>query len=161
MKQISMLTSGGVEELKNGELDEKDYRLIDILRKDGRAPYNRIAKELGLSEAAVRKRIRKLVEKGVILRFTIDYKIPGESIAIVFVKTSPPTPTSVIAARILGLDLVDRVYEVTGDYDIAAIVKASSIDDINRVIDYVRSLDGVTGTHTIVVLRIHADTERY
>ncbi len=150
-----------MEELKKGELDSKDYRLIDILRKDGRAPYSRIASELGLSEAAVRKRVRKLVNSGVILRFTIDYKIPGESIAIVFVKTSPPTPAPVIARRILGLDLVDRVYEVTGDYDIMAIVKASSIDDINKVIDYVRSLEGVTGTHTIVALRVHADTERY
>ncbi len=142
-------------------MDGKDYRLIDILRKDGRAPYNRIAGELGISEAAVRKRIKRLLDKGIILRFTIDYKVPGESIAIVFVKTAPPTPTPVIAERILGLDLVDRVYEVTGEYDILAIVKASSIDDINKIIDHVRSLEGVVSTNTIVALRVHAGIARY
>jgi Lrp/AsnC family transcriptional regulator of lysine biosynthesis len=147
--------------MKDSRLDLKDYRLIDILRKDGRAPYSRIAEQLGLSEAAVRKRIRKLVEKGVIVRFTIDYKIPGESTAIIFVKTTPPTPTPLIAQRILELELVDRVYEVTGDYDIMAIVKASSVDDINSVIDYIRGLEGVTGTHTIVSLRIHAKSSHY
>ncbi len=142
-------------------LDSKDYKLIDLLRRDARMPYSRIAGILGLSESAVRKRIRRLQDTGVILRFTIDYKIPGESIALIFVKTSPPTPVPEIAEKILALDLVDRVYEVTGEYDIIAVVKAGNIDDINKTIDYIRSLKGVTGTQTTIALRIHTPQPQY
>ncbi len=134
-------------------LDERDYKLIELLRRNARMPYSRLAAELGLSESAVRKRIQRLVRLGVIERFTIDYSLPGEATAIVLVRTSPPSATPRVARAILELEGVDRVYEVTGDHDILCIIRTSSIADLNRVVDYIRGLEGVASTHTIMALR--------
>ena len=46
-------------------LDDVDKRLIEALQHDGRRPYTQLAQEVGLSEAAVRQRVRRLVESGV------------------------------------------------------------------------------------------------
>ncbi len=136
-------------------LDETDARLLALLRKNSRAPYSILAKELGLSESAVRKRIKRLVKAGIIKRFTIEYDMPGEIGAIILVKIQPPTPIPKILPRILSYHMIDRVMEVTGEYDIVAIARAQRVEDINELIDYIRSIDGVQATYTMIILRSH------
>jgi DNA-binding Lrp family transcriptional regulator len=134
-------------------IDEKDYKLIELLKRDARMPYSQLAAELGISESAVRKRIAKLKRLGVIRRFTIDYELPGEVIALILVKTQPPTETPKVSRRILAYPHVEKVFEVTGEYDIVVIARARSPRDINSIIDYIRSIEGVAGTYTMIVLR--------
>lgn len=134
-------------------LDEKDIKLISILRRDGRISYSKLASMLGVSESAIRKRIAKLMRMGVIERFTIEYRLPGEIQAIILVRTQPPTPVPEVSHRILKHVNVDHVYEVTGEYDIVVIARASSTSEINRIIDFIRSIPGVAGTYTMIVLR--------
>ncbi len=139
--------------MDRASLDSKDLRLLDILKLDGRAPYSRLAAELNISESAVRKRIARLKKLGIIKRFTVEYEIPGEATAIILVKTQPPTPTPEVSKAIIRYRHVDKVYEITGEYDILVVVRASSILDINNIIDYIRSIKGVVGTQTSIVLR--------
>ncbi|MEB3780237.1 MAG: Lrp/AsnC family transcriptional regulator [Desulfurococcales archaeon] len=139
--------------MDRASLDSKDLRLLDILKLDGRAPYSRLAAELNISESAVRKRIARLKKLGIIKRFTVEYEIPGEATAIILVKTQPPTPTPEVSRAIIRYRHVDKVYEITGEYDILVVVRASSILDINNIIDYIRSIKGVVGTQTSIVLR--------
>ena len=134
-------------------IDEKDYKLLELLRRDARAPYSRLAAELKMSESAVRKRIAKLRRLGVIKRFTIEYDLPGEVIALVLVKTQPPTNLPEISKRIMEYPHVDKVFEVTGEYDIVVFARARSTRDINNIIDYIRSIRGVMSTYTMIVLR--------
>ncbi len=134
-------------------LDDKDYKLLELLRRNAREPYSSLARELGLSESAVRKRIARLIKLGVIKRFTIDYDAPGELTAIILVKTQPPVQTYEVSKRILEHERVDRVYEVTGEYDIVVVARARLIKDINEIIDFIRGIRGVAGTYTMIVLR--------
>jgi len=134
-------------------LDERDYKLLELLRRDGRAPYASLARELGLTESAVRKRISRLKRLGVIRRFTIEYQAPGEVAALILVKVQPPINSREVSRRIMGNSMVDRVYEVTGEYDIVVMARARSTDDLNNIIDYIRSIEGVTSTYTMIVLR--------
>jgi Lrp/AsnC family transcriptional regulator of lysine biosynthesis len=134
-------------------LDDKDYKLLELLRRNAREPYSSLARELGLSESAVRKRIARLLKLGVIKRFTIEYDAPGELMAIILVKTQPPVQTYDVSRKILEHERVDRVYEVTGEYDIVVIARAKVIKDINEIIDYIRGIKGVAGTYTMIVLR--------
>lgn len=143
--------SGSME--KPLRLDEKDYRLLELLRRDARAPYSRLAEELGISESAVRKRIARLRKLGVIKRFTLEYDLPDEVIALVLVRTQPPIQAPEVSRKIMEHSHVDRVYEVTGEYDIVVIARARSTKDINEIIDYIRSIKGVVGTYTMIVLR--------
>ncbi len=136
-------------------LDEKDYKLLELLRRDGRASYARLAEELGVSESAVRKRIARLRKLGIIKRFTLDYDVPDEVVALILVKTQPPIQVPEVSQKIVGHPRVDRVYEVTGEYDIVVVARARSTKDINEIIDYIRGIPGVAGTYTMIVLRTY------
>jgi len=134
-------------------LDKTDLAIIEILRKNARTPYTEIAKTLRLSEAAIRKRIDKLIRLGVIKRFTIDVTLESEIKAIILVKVNPPTPVSEVSKKIIKFNGVDVVYEITGDYDLAVIVHSKNVLEINKYIDMIRDIKGVAGTNTMVVLK--------
>jgi len=70
-------------------LDDIDYKILEILRKNGRASYTEIAKAVGLSEAAVRKRVNSMAKRGIIRRFSIEYSVEGEVRALVLGENSP------------------------------------------------------------------------
>jgi len=92
------------------DIDENDMKILEILRKNARTPYTSIAKELKVSEAAIRKRIERLIRIGVIKRFTIDYELENEIRAIVMVKTNPQIPTPEISKKIIKISGVEAVY---------------------------------------------------
>jgi Lrp/AsnC family transcriptional regulator of lysine biosynthesis len=135
-------------------VDEVDMKILEILRKNARTPYTSLARDLNISEAAIRKRIEKLIRVGVVKRFTIDYELENEVKAAVLVKVAPPNPTSDISRRIVKINGVEMVYEVTGDYDILVIVRGKNINMINKSIDEIRSINGVYGTNSMIVLRV-------
>jgi Lrp/AsnC family transcriptional regulator of lysine biosynthesis len=96
-----------------------------------------------------------MIRKGIIRRFSVEYSIEGEVRAIVLVKTAPPARTPEIAERIRTIEGVEAVYEVTGEYDTAALVRGMGINYINRCIDSIRSIQGVVSTYTMIILRAH------
>ncbi|MDE1822897.1 MAG: Lrp/AsnC family transcriptional regulator [Candidatus Micrarchaeota archaeon] len=131
-------------------MDATDEKIISILKADGRKPFVDIAKELNLTEGAIRARVHKLVKDGVIERFTIDTK--EDVRAIVMVATSRSVPTSEVALKIKNLG-IEHVYEVSGNYDIFCLVAASSIDSTNSLVETIRKLEGVEDTSTTIVLK--------
>ncbi|MBS7646272.1 MAG: HTH-type transcriptional regulator LysM [Candidatus Bathyarchaeia archaeon] len=134
-------------------MDEIDRKIIQILKQNGRATYNEIGKVVGLSEGAVRRRIKDLVNSGIIKRFTLKLSLSEGAEAIVLVSINPLIPTSEISAKLLEIPNVDTVYEVTGEYDIATIVSAMSIAEVNECIEKIRKIDGVIKTNTMIILR--------
>jgi Lrp/AsnC family transcriptional regulator of lysine biosynthesis len=128
-------------------------KLLKLLKENARTPYSKLARELGISESAVRKRIARLVKTGVIKKMTIEYELENEIKAVILVKTQPPIPVPEVSKNIKKIAGVDIVYEVTGEYDIITVVRASGVDMINKFIDEIRSIPGVVSTYTMVVLR--------
>lgn len=116
-------------------------------------PYSKLAKELGISESAVRKRISKLVKSGVIKKITIEYELENEIKAMILVKTQPPVPVPEVSKNIKRIPGIDIVYEVTGEYDMIVIARATGVEMINKFIDEIRSIPGVVSTYTMIVLR--------
>lgn len=135
-------------------LDQIDQKIINILKEDARKPFVEIADAVGLSEGAVRRRVSNLVRSGSIKRFTIEEGQDKGASAITLISVNPATPTSGVAERLKRLKGVDVVYEITGEYDIAAIVSAPTIAEANRCIDDVRKVDGVATTNTVIILRV-------
>ncbi len=135
------------------ELDPTDLKIIELLKSDARMSYTELARQVGISEAAVRKRINKLISHGVIKRFTIDYELENEIRAFVFVKTSPQIPAPEISRRLVKISGVETVYETTGEDDIIAFIRGPSITDINRTIDEIRSVQGIISTNSTIILR--------
>ncbi len=137
----------------SSKIDESDLKILDFLKKNARTPYTTIAKDLKVSEAAVRKRIEKLIRLGVIKRFTIEYELENEVKAIVMVKSTPQIPTPEISKKLVKISGVETVYETTGDYDIIVVVRGINISSINKTIDEIRSIQGVIGTNSTIILR--------
>ncbi|MEM4297701.1 MAG: HTH-type transcriptional regulator LysM [Nitrososphaerota archaeon] len=133
-------------------MDELDKKILQILKEDGRRPFVEIGKEIGLSEAAVRRRVQNLVKGGIIKRFTIDVEKGGAS-ALTMVAVSPSVPTSTVSSTLMKIQGVETVYEITGQYDIAVLISGSSIAEINSCVDEIRRIDGVLNTNTVIILR--------
>ena len=134
-------------------LDEIDIAILNLLKKNARISYTRIAEKLGISESTVRKRVKALVEDGYIERFTIEQ---GRGIrAIVLINSKIESYCPSIAKKIVKIKGVEKVYEISGQYDLAAIIFAPSSREINEVIEKIRSIEGVERTYTCIVLDSH------
>lgn len=131
-------------------MDSTDEKILSILKKDGRRPFVEIGKELSLTEGAIRARVHKLIKDGNISKFTIETKSGVK--AIVMVATSRAVPTTTVANHIRALG-IERVYEVSGNYDIICFVVADSVDDANSMVEGIRKLNGVEDTSTTIVLK--------
>lgn len=134
-------------------MDETDKEIIRILKRDGRATYIDIGKKVGLSEGAVRKRVKALVDSGVIKRFTIKVGLVEGAEAITLLSVNPSFPTSDISEELQKLPNVETVYEVTGQYDIAVVISALNITEVNHCVEKIRRINGVMNTNTMIVLR--------
>ena len=115
--------------------------------------YVEIGRTVSLSEGAVRNRVQALVSGGVIKRFTIEKATSHGVRALTMIAVDPGTPTYEVSKRVNRLAGVERIYEVTGEYDIVMVSSGSSIEAINKVIEDVRKIEGVEKTNTIIVLR--------
>ena len=127
--------------------------MIDILRRDSRASFIDLGKSVGLSEGAVRNRVRNLMREGIIQRFTIETQIGGGVKAIVLVSSDPAIPTPTIAARVRSISGVEAVYEVTGQYDLTAVLVGDDITSLNKTIEGIRKIDGIHNTNSLIVLK--------
>jgi DNA-binding Lrp family transcriptional regulator len=134
-------------------MDDIDKEIIKILKNHGRATYGEIGKKVGLSEGAVRKRINELVDSGIIRRFTVKVGLTEGAEAIILISLNPSFPTSEISDILMKIPNVENVYEVTGQYDIVAIVSAMNIAEVNECIEKIRRVEGVTNTNTMIILR--------
>jgi len=146
---------------------------IDILRelvRDGRITVSDLAKKLGVPRTTLDSRMRKLVESGIIKRFTalIDYKKIGYQItAFVLVQIKRRKPEQdksnqeifieEIARESEGredLPWIEEAHIITGDYDVLLKVRARDMDELTRflITELARHPD-VERTHTMMVLK--------
>lgn len=137
----------------SSDLNSIDEKIIHILQIDSRKPFVEIAKQIGLSESAVRRRVKNLLDNNTIKRFTLELNSTNRTSAITLISVSSTADTSAVSAALMNLKAVVVIYEITGQYDIAAIITASSVIEINRCIDDVRRIDGVSDTNTVIVLK--------
>ena len=140
-------------EKMSASTDEIDERIIRILQEDSRRAFVDIANEIGLSESAVRRRVKPLVDRAIIKRFTIELGASDKTSAITLISVASTADTSAVSNRLMELNGVKVVYEITGQYDIAAIIAAPAIVDINRCIDDIRKIEGVSDTDTVIILK--------
>lgn len=137
----------------SSKVDETDEKIIRILQADSRKAFVEIASEIGLSESAVRRRVKNLVDRMIIKRFTIELGATDKTSAITLISVSSTADTSAVSNQLMNLNGVKVVYEITGQYDIAAIIAAPAIADINKCIDDVRKIEGVSDTDTVIILK--------
>jgi Lrp/AsnC family transcriptional regulator, regulator for asnA, asnC and gidA len=143
----------------NHVLDDTSKAIIEQLQQDGRRPYGAIGKAVGLSEAAVRQRVQKLVDNGVIqiVAVTDPVEVGFARQAMIGIKaTGDPEP---IADELAEMDEVDYVVITAGSFDVIAEVVCESDEHLLGVLaKRIRSIPGVTSTESFVYLKLRKQT---
>ena len=140
-------------------LDATAKRIIELLQDDGRLSYSAIAKEVGLSEAAVRHRVQKLIDHGVmqVVAVTDPLQMGFARQAMVGIKVSGNVRE--VAAELATMDQLDYIVITTGRFDILAEVVAESDDELLDVVaTQINALTQVVTTETFVYLRLEKQT---
>jgi Lrp/AsnC family transcriptional regulator for asnA, asnC and gidA len=141
------------------DLDDADKALIELLQTDGRMSYTRLAGEVGLSEAAVRQRVQRLIEGNVVqvVAVTDPLRLGFRRQAMVGVKTEGDIAS--IADLLAAIPEVDYVVFVAGSYDLMFEIVCEDDDHLLSILnDKVRSIPGVRTTDTYTYLRLHKQT---
>jgi Lrp/AsnC family transcriptional regulator, regulator for asnA, asnC and gidA len=144
-----------VRERGGVSLDSVAKGIIEQLQQDGRRSYAAIGKAVGLSEAAVRQRVRRLTEAGVvqIVAVTDPLQLGFERQALIGLKTTGDVNT--LADTLAGIPEVDYVVITAGSFDVIAEVVCEDDDHLLQLLStQIRSLDGVVATETFVYLKL-------
>ncbi len=134
------------------EMDNKDVKILDILKNDSREPIREIAKKTGIRPSTVHQRIKKLIESKVVEKFTIklNNKLVGENF-IVFMLVKGGT-TEYIDNKILHNSHVKEVFGVTGEYDLLIKLKFENVDEFHEfVLNFRKNKKEIQSTMTMVV----------
>jgi Lrp/AsnC family transcriptional regulator, regulator for asnA, asnC and gidA len=141
---------------RSAPLDDTSKRIIEQLQEDGRRSYAEIGKAVGLSEAAVRQRVQRLTESGVmqVVAVTDPMQLGFTRQAMIGIRCTGDTTR--VAEEVGRLPEVDYVVLVAGGFDLLAEVVCESDDDLIELLNRrLRAIDGVVATETFVYLRLH------
>ncbi|BBY22788.1 AsnC family transcriptional regulator [Mycobacterium stomatepiae] len=136
-------------------LDELSKTIIEILQEDGRSSYAKIAKAVGLSEAAVRQRVQRLIDSRVvqIVAVTDPMQLGFARQAMIGIRCAGDTGK--LADQLAAIDTIDYVVLTAGAFDlIVEVVCKDDGDLLNLLNSRIRALPGVISTETFVYLKL-------
>ena len=142
------------------ELDETDRKLLNLLQGDAKVPYAKLAKRLGISSSGIHKRVKRLMDAGVIKKFVVvvDSQAVGKKLkAFIGVSTSPGTCGGVIAQLNRRPEVLE-IHEVVGEHDLFLKLIIDDTLGLNRVLHEIDRIPGVSSTRTLVVLKTEKET---
>ena len=138
--------------LEGGHLDERDRRLLDILRANARTPVTVLSRALNLSRTAVRHRMDRLERRGVIAGYTITgtpVRRPVQAHVTVVLRDAS---CSQLRGELGHYPEVRKIWSVAGDVDTFVLLEAETIEDVRRVAQIVGTSQHVERASTYIVL---------
>ena len=150
---------GKKQEPPSVNLDDVAKAIIEELQQDGRRSYAAIGKVVGLSEAAVRQRVQRLLESGVMQIVAVTDPLQLGFARQAMVGITATGPLQPVADALAELDEVDYVVVTAGKYDLLVEVVCESDDHLLDLIsNRIRALPGVLATETFMYLRLAKQT---
>jgi len=139
-------------------LDDISKRIIEQLQADGRQSYAAIGKAVGLSEAAVRQRVQRLHETGVmqIVAVTDPLRLGFRRQAMIGIRCDGDLQK--VADDLAALDEIDYVVMTAGSFDLLLEVVCEDDDHLLEILSSVRGVPSVTSTETFVYLKLRKQT---
>lgn len=135
-------------------LDDTDRALLALLRENARAPTAELARRLDLSRSTVQSRLQRLEHSRAIAGYTVVVPDAAEAALVrahVLI-TAAPKQGAAIEAALRRMPEVRHLYSVSGPFDLIAVAAATSIGELDTVIDRIGELDGVERTTSAIVL---------
>jgi Lrp/AsnC family transcriptional regulator for asnA, asnC and gidA len=140
-------------------LDGPNRAIIEALQRDGRQPYGAIAEEVGLSEAAVRRRVQRLRESGIMQIVAVTDPLQLGFTRQAMIGVSVEGDVRRVAETLTSLPEVDYVVMCAGSFDILVEIVCEDDERLLQVLnDSVRCIPGVRATETFLYLKLAKQT---
>jgi Lrp/AsnC family transcriptional regulator for asnA, asnC and gidA len=140
-------------------LDAPNRAIIEALQRDGRQPYGAIAEAVGLSEAAVRRRVQRLRESGIMQIVAVTDPLQLGFTRQAMVGISVEGDSRKVAEKLSAMQEVDYVVMCAGSFDILVEIVCEDDERLLHVLnDSVRSIPGVRATETFLYLKLAKQT---
>lgn len=140
------------------QIDDTDRAIIERLQVDGRIPYTRLGASVGLSEAAVRQRVQRMIDGGLMQVVAVTNPLLSgmRRMAMVGVRTEGPTDD--IGKALQAMPDIDYLVVTAGTYDFLAEVVVSDDGRLLDLTNRIRSVPGVVSTETFIYLDLVKQT---
>lgn len=141
------------------ELNDKDEHLIDLLRQNGRISVSEIARRMNLSRTAAQMRLQKLERNGVIEGYSVvlsAHYLEKQVRALVMIKF-PPGMRAGIEKSLGNMPQVTSLYSISGAFDLAGVISAASMGELDATIDQIGCLEGIGETMSSIILSTKID----
>jgi DNA-binding Lrp family transcriptional regulator len=135
-------------------MDDLDRRLIAALRADGRAPLAKLATILGVSRATVQNRLDRLIAEGTVLGFTVRVRQADDAAAVraIMMIAVVGKNTAAVVRALRGVPEVEALHTTNGSWDLVVELQAENLAAFDRVLTFIRSVDGVSNSQTNLLL---------
>jgi DNA-binding Lrp family transcriptional regulator len=136
------------------DLTEKDEQLIRLLQANGRLSISELARRLSASRTAVQMRLKKLERKNVIAGYTVKMSASYQAKkvqALVMIKF-PPRSREKIETDLLAIKQMTSLYSISGEFDMAGMISAPSMGELDMIIDKIGCLEGIDETMSSIIL---------
>jgi DNA-binding Lrp family transcriptional regulator len=140
-------------------ISAKDEELIALLRINAREPIASLARKLGLSRTTVQDRLRRLEQTGTIAGYAVKLATEvrrGGIRAYVELSTEARRTADVMRA-LLRLHQIEALHSVSGKFDFVALVRTKSAEEMDKLLDQIGVIPGVTRTESAVILSTKLD----
>ncbi len=140
-------------------LDDVNKRIIEQLQRDGRMSYATLAKKIGLSEAAARQRVQRMLDSGVMQIVAVTDPLTLGFHRQVMIGMKVEGDMRVVADKVAAIAEVDYVVICAGSYDVLAeLVCADDEHLLSLLNDKIRAIQGVVSSETFVYLKLAKQT---
>jgi DNA-binding Lrp family transcriptional regulator len=141
------------------QLDDKDRRLLALLREDARTPTAALARSLDVARMTVVERLKRLEKAGVIAGYTVrlsEEALRGRMKVHALLRVDPKKGEAVVQA-LHGITQIRAVFAISGIFDYMALIEAESTGEIDIVLDAIGAIQGVEDTQSAIVLSTKFD----
>jgi Lrp/AsnC family transcriptional regulator, regulator for asnA, asnC and gidA len=143
-------------------IDDVNLKIIDILNKDSSTPFVNIAKQIGVSDATIHIRVRRMISAGIINRFTIsvDNGLLGyDHLAFMGINIEPGSADSIIS-DLSTIDEVLEIHEMHGRFDLLLKIRAKDLEQMRDIVENkVRKLPHILETELMTVLKTEKEEQ--
>jgi Lrp/AsnC family transcriptional regulator for asnA, asnC and gidA len=145
------------------KLDDIDLKIIDILGRDSSTPFVEIAKQIGISDATVHVRVRRLISEGVISKFTIsvDNDLLGYNhLGFMGINVDPAFAAEKTIDQLLNLEEVLEIHEMHNSFDLFLKIRAKHLGHMLDIVENkIRKLPHIVNTELITVLKTRKEEQ--
>ncbi len=138
---------------------EKDQELIALLQTNARMPVSELARRLGVSRTTIQDRLRRLEISGVIAGYGVRLadQATTEGILVHVELSVEPRMTADVVRALMRMPQVQTLHTVSGKFDLIAQIRALTTDHIDKVLDQIGVIEGVTRTESAIILSTKLD----